>query len=59
MRIKGPWPEEDAKYPVGWIPLADGDSVPAARENVRAHLEKLQREGRAFEENARWRLGRR
>jgi glyoxylase-like metal-dependent hydrolase (beta-lactamase superfamily II) len=28
--------------------------VPAAVENVRAHLEKLQREGRAFERNARW-----
>lgn len=32
--------------------------VPAARENVRAHLEKLQREGRAFEEDARWTLER-
>lgn len=28
----------------------------AARENVTAHLEKLRREGRAFEEHARWRL---
>ena len=30
--------------------------VPAARENVAAHLEKLKREGRAIEENARWTL---
>lgn len=28
----------------------------AAHENVRAHLEKLRREKRAFEANARWRL---
>ena len=28
--------------------------VPAARENVRAHLEKLRAEGRAFEEADRW-----
>ena len=28
----------------------------AARQNVAAHLEKLKREGRAIEENARWRL---
>ena len=28
--------------------------MPAARENVRAHLEKLQAEGTAFEENGRW-----
>ena len=28
----------------------------AARENVRAHLEKLRREGRAIEANARWTL---
>jgi hypothetical protein len=30
--------------------------VPAAQENVRAHLEKLRREGRAFEIDGRWRL---
>jgi glyoxylase-like metal-dependent hydrolase (beta-lactamase superfamily II) len=30
--------------------------VPAARENVRAHLEKLRQEGRAFEEHGRWHL---
>jgi glyoxylase-like metal-dependent hydrolase (beta-lactamase superfamily II) len=30
--------------------------VPAARENVRAHLEKLRQEGRAFEEHERWRM---
>jgi glyoxylase-like metal-dependent hydrolase (beta-lactamase superfamily II) len=29
---------------------------PAARQNVLAHLEKLKREGRAIEENARWTL---
>lgn len=29
---------------------------PAARQNVVAHLEKLKREGRAIEENARWTL---
>jgi glyoxylase-like metal-dependent hydrolase (beta-lactamase superfamily II) len=28
--------------------------LPAARENVRAHLEKLQEEGTAFEQNGRW-----
>jgi len=28
--------------------------MPAARENVRAHLDKLQAEGTAFEENGRW-----
>ena len=28
--------------------------MPAARENVRAHLEKLQEEGTAFEQNGRW-----
>jgi len=28
--------------------------VPAARETVRAHLDKLRKDGRAFEENARW-----
>lgn len=32
--------------------------VPAARQNVRAHLEKLRREGRAFDENAHWRTSR-
>jgi glyoxylase-like metal-dependent hydrolase (beta-lactamase superfamily II) len=30
--------------------------MPAARENVHAHLEKLRREGRAFVADARWRL---
>ena len=30
--------------------------LPAAQENVRAHLEKLRRDGRAFEEDGRWRL---
>lgn len=30
--------------------------VPAARANVRAHLEKLKHEGRAFDEQARWTL---
>lgn len=29
---------------------------PAARENVRAHLEKLKREGRVVESDGRWRL---
>lgn len=33
--------------------------VPAARENVRAHLEKLRTEGRATEENGRWTATRR
>jgi glyoxylase-like metal-dependent hydrolase (beta-lactamase superfamily II) len=28
--------------------------LPAARENVRAHLEKLQAEGTAFEQGGRW-----
>lgn len=28
--------------------------LPAARENVRAHLEKLQEQGTAFEQNGRW-----
>jgi len=28
--------------------------LPAAHENVRAHLEKLQEEGTAFEQNGRW-----
>ena len=28
--------------------------MPAARETVRAHLEKLREDGRAFEENTRW-----
>jgi glyoxylase-like metal-dependent hydrolase (beta-lactamase superfamily II) len=28
--------------------------MPAARENVRAHLDKLQEEGTAFEKNGRW-----
>lgn len=30
--------------------------MPAARENVRAHLDKLIQEGRAVEEDGRWRL---
>jgi glyoxylase-like metal-dependent hydrolase (beta-lactamase superfamily II) len=30
--------------------------LPAAQENVRAHLEKLRRDGRAFEDDGRWRL---
>jgi glyoxylase-like metal-dependent hydrolase (beta-lactamase superfamily II) len=30
--------------------------IPAAHENVRAHLAKLKGEGRAFEHNARWTL---
>jgi glyoxylase-like metal-dependent hydrolase (beta-lactamase superfamily II) len=30
--------------------------LPAARENVRAHLEKLKRDGRAREDDGRWRL---
>jgi glyoxylase-like metal-dependent hydrolase (beta-lactamase superfamily II) len=30
--------------------------MPAARENVRAHLEKLRKEGRAFEQDAEWTL---
>jgi len=30
--------------------------VPAASENVRAHLEKLKREGRAVQRDGRWRL---
>jgi glyoxylase-like metal-dependent hydrolase (beta-lactamase superfamily II) len=30
--------------------------APAARENVRAHLEKLRVEGRAFEADGRWKL---
>lgn len=32
--------------------------VPAALENVRAHLEKLRQEGRAVDENARWTMKR-
>ncbi len=34
----------------------DAALEPAARQNVVAHLEKLKREGRAIEENARWTL---
>ena len=30
--------------------------LPAARENVRAHLEQLKAEGRAVEDNGRWTL---
>ena len=30
--------------------------VPAAQENVRAHLEKLRRDGRATDEDGRWTL---
>ncbi len=30
--------------------------MPAARENVRAHLEKLQADGAAFAQNGRWQL---
>lgn len=30
--------------------------MPAAQENVRAHLEKLKRDGRAADEDGRWRL---
>jgi glyoxylase-like metal-dependent hydrolase (beta-lactamase superfamily II) len=30
--------------------------LPAAQENVRAHLEKLKRDGRAADDNGRWRL---
>lgn len=30
--------------------------MPAAHENVRAHLDKLTHEGRAFQDNARWTL---
>jgi glyoxylase-like metal-dependent hydrolase (beta-lactamase superfamily II) len=33
---KHPWPEEDTKYPVDWVPLADGDSLPAGRESLLA-----------------------
>ncbi len=32
---KHPWPEEDAKYPVSWAPLADNDTVDAAGEPLR------------------------
>ena len=28
--------------------------MPAARENVRAHLDKLKAEGAAFEQHGRW-----
>jgi hypothetical protein len=28
--------------------------MPAARENVRAHLEKLRTDGRAADDNGRW-----
>jgi glyoxylase-like metal-dependent hydrolase (beta-lactamase superfamily II) len=34
----------------------DARLLPAARENVRAHLEKLREEGRAVEADNRWRL---
>lgn len=34
----------------------DSSLMPAARENVRAHLEKLKAEGRATDEADRWRL---
>ena len=34
----------------------DAALEPAARQNVVAHLEKLKREGRVIEENARWTL---
>jgi hypothetical protein len=30
--------------------------MPAAQENVRAHLEKLKRDGRATDDNGRWKL---
>jgi hypothetical protein len=33
----------------------DPSLAPAAQENVRAHLEKLKAEGRATDENGRWR----
>jgi glyoxylase-like metal-dependent hydrolase (beta-lactamase superfamily II) len=33
----------------------DPSLIPAARENVRAHLEKLKAEGRATDEDGRWR----
>src|SRR4029077_12926899 len=32
--------------------------MPAAQENVRAHLEKLKRDGRATDDNGRWRPAR-
>jgi glyoxylase-like metal-dependent hydrolase (beta-lactamase superfamily II) len=34
----------------------DSALVPAARENVRAHLEKLKHEGRAVDDDGRWRV---
>ena len=34
----------------------DSQLIPAARENVRAHLEKLREEGRATEDDGDWRL---
>ena len=36
--------------------LAKSLSMPAARENVRAHLEKLKIDGRAADEDGRWKL---
>ena len=31
---KFPWPEEDARYPVGWQPLVDGETVDAGGETL-------------------------
>jgi glyoxylase-like metal-dependent hydrolase (beta-lactamase superfamily II) len=31
---KYPWPQEDARYPVPWQPLADGEEVPAGAERL-------------------------
>jgi glyoxylase-like metal-dependent hydrolase (beta-lactamase superfamily II) len=31
---KFPWPEEDVRYPVGWQPLADGETVDAGGETL-------------------------
>jgi hydroxyacylglutathione hydrolase len=31
---KFPWPEEDARYPVGWRPLVEGEPVAAGGETL-------------------------
>jgi len=37
-------------------PTLEAALVPVAQESVRAHLVKLEREGRAFHDGERWRL---
>jgi glyoxylase-like metal-dependent hydrolase (beta-lactamase superfamily II) len=34
--LKMPWPDRDAKWPVGWLPVADGDVIAAGDTTVTA-----------------------